>query len=137
MSESKVVQTLACLLTPDEKALKSEQLVQALGDVDALEDRKKSAADDFKRLLIAKDCDVRRLTREISTGIEFRDVACHEVMSFARGQADMVRDDTGEIVGTRTLRVEERQGRFALDGPGDEENDDDDEEDDAEEVQAH
>jgi hypothetical protein len=125
MTDSQIVKSLACVLSRDEKAMKSELLVRCLEEKEGLEERKKSSAEDFKRLITAKDCDVRRLTHEISTGIEYRDVECHEVMSFGRNQVDLVRSDTGEIVSSRTMRQEERQGAIAFAGPGDEEEDGD------------
>ena len=130
MAESKVMQDLPCVLSRDEKAVKSDELVKRLDEKEVLEERKKSAADDFKRLITAKDCEVRKLAREISTGIEYREVECDEILSFGRNQVDLIRKDTGEIVSSRTMRPEERQEALALDGPGD----DDDE---SEEAQAH
>lgn len=127
MTESKMLKSLPCILSRDEKAVKSDELVRRLEEKEGLEERKKSSADDFKRMITAKECDIRKLTNEISTGIEHRDVSCHEVMSFARNQVDLVRDDTGEIVSSRTMRAEERQGALALAGPGDDEDQDDDE----------
>jgi hypothetical protein len=126
MTDSQIVKSLACVLSRDEKAMKSELLVRCLEEKEGLEERKKSSADDFKRLITAKDCDVRKLTHEISTDIEYRDVECHEVMSFGRNQVDLMRTDTGEIVSSRTMRPEERQGALSLAGPGDDEEDGDD-----------
>jgi hypothetical protein len=70
---SRIMQELPVRLTPDEKARKSEQLVKALEDKDGLEHAKKAAVDDFKQRLTAKDYEVKRLTREVSTGIEYRE----------------------------------------------------------------
>ncbi len=129
-----IMQELPVQLTRDEKARKSEQLVRALDDQDALELGKKAAADDFKQRLTAKNAEVRRLTREVSTGVEYREVACEEVMAFERSQVDLVRTDTGEIVSSRAMRPEERQEAMEF-GPGDDE--DDGEEDRAAADRAH
>ena len=136
MTDSQIVKSLPCVLGRDEKAVKSELLVRCLEEKEGLEERKKSAAEDFKRLITAKDCDVRRLTHEISTGIEHRDVACHEVHSYARNQVDLIRDDTGEIVSSRTMRQDERQEAIAFAGPRDDEEDDGDE-GDTNDARAH
>lgn len=120
---------MPCVLTRDEKAVKSDELVKRLEEKDGLEERKKSAADDFKRLITAKDCEVRKLAREISTGIEYREVECEEILSFGRNQVDLIRKDTGEIVTSRTMRPEERQGALAIDGPGDDDEDGDEDTD--------
>ncbi len=130
MSRS-IMQELPVRLTPDEKARKSEQLVKALEDKDGLEHAKKAAVDDFKQRLTAKDYEVKRLTREVSTGIEYREVACEEVMAFGRSQVDLIRSDTGEVVSSRAMRPEERQEAMDFAGPGD------DEDEDGEDVRAH
>ncbi len=123
-----IMQELPVRLTPEEKARKSEQLVKALEDKDGLESAKKAASDDFKQRLTLKDGEVKKLTREVSTGVEYRDVACEEVMAFGRNQVDLIRQDTGEIVSSRSMRPEERQGAMEF-GPGDEEDDEEEDRD--------
>ena len=136
MTDSKVMQSLPRVLTRDEKAVKSDELVRRLEEKEGVEERKKSSSDDFKRLITAKDCEVRQLARELSTGIAYRDVECEEIASFGRNQVDLIRKDTGEIVSSRTMRVEERQEALALGGPGDDDEDEDDGDEDTD-ARAH
>lgn len=109
MLQNTFKQYLPCQLTEQERLLKSEELVKRLEEKDGLEDRKKSSADDFKSLITAKECEARRLRREVSTGIEHREVECQEVFRFARNLVETVRLDTGEVVSSRAMRPEERQ----------------------------
>lgn len=135
MSNRKTTRELACRMTAPEKAVKSDQLVAALQDKDALEDRKKASADEFKSLITDKDRAIKKLTREVATGVEYREVDCGEVLVFARNQVDLVRLDTGEVVDSRTMRPEERQEAMDFAGPSDDEQDEADNDDAAE--QAH
>ena len=124
MVASSRLESLPCVLTPTEKQLKGDKLVKALEDKRKLEDEKKGVSERFKRLISGKEGEVELAAREISTGIEYRDVECKDVQVFARNQVDTVRLDTGEIVRSRVMQPNERQTAMEV-GPGDEEQDDD------------
>ena len=105
-------ESLPCLLTSQEKLVKGEELVKRLEEKEDLEDKKKKSADDFKGAISIKEFDVKRLARQIGTGIEHREIECRELFHFARNLVETIRMDTGEVIRSRAMRVEERQEGF-------------------------
>lgn len=113
MAES--IENLPCTLTEEEKAVKSKELCTTLLERAALELEKKDTMADFKKSLSDKNDEIDELARLISTGIEYRPVACRDFERFERNQVETVRLDTGEVVRSRVMGPSERQTAMALD----------------------
>jgi hypothetical protein len=115
-------ESLPCQLTSQEKLIKGEELVKRLEEKEELEDRKKTAADDFKSAIGVKEFDVKKLARQIGTGIEHREIECRELFHFARNLVETIRLDTGEVIRSRAMRPEERQAGLEYESDDDDTN---------------
>lgn len=110
---------LPCQLTEREKLSKGQELVARLGEKEELEERAAAASKDFKRAITVKDQGARDLATEIRTGVEYREIDCQEVASFAQNVVQTIRVDTGETIRSRAMLLAERQGamEFTSDNP--------------------
>lgn len=108
--EQSFKERLPCQLTEREKLTKGQELVARLGEKEELEDELKSSAKAFKRQITVKDEAARNLSQEIRTGIEYREVECRAVASFAQNLVETVRCDTGDVIRSRAMLPAERQG---------------------------
>lgn len=112
--EQSFKELLPCQLTEREKLSKGQELVARLGEKEELEERMKSAASAFKRQITVKDEESRKLSGEIRTGIEHRQIECRVIASFAQNSVETMRMDTGEVIRSRAMLPEERQGALEL-----------------------
>jgi hypothetical protein len=99
-------------LTEDEITQRGRGMAKFESDRSALEESKKATADEFKAKINLCSESMGRLSRSINTGHEDRDVECEWIKNFARKVADLVRNDTGEVVETRPLDADELQEKL-------------------------
>lgn len=120
MKESKAAKTttttrnLPCVLTDSEKLIYGRRLADAESELDSIEAEKKNAVDGFKERASAVGVAVRRYVGFIRDGIERREVDCEWIYHWTSFTKQLVRTDTGEIIETEVIGVDERQ--IGLDG---------------------
>lgn len=112
-------------LMDSELKQKSGQLVRSLQDLDAVRGERdeylaavKTAKDEFKKREGEFDKRIRQLGHEIANGSERRQVECRLMFYWERGQVEIVRIDTGEVVDARAITAEERQQKMPFAGAG-------------------
>lgn len=101
--------SLPCVLTDPEilhKALASAELGV---EIERLDSERAETAKQFKQAI--KDCGSRRrvLDRSIRDRTEMRPVEVQDVRDERRLAIDTIRLDTGEVIGSRAMRADERQ----------------------------
>jgi hypothetical protein len=90
----------------NDKALKLASLHQQKTEV---EEKKKTAMDEFKAKLKKIDGDIHYLSNMINSGKESRNVQCRLEYRWAEGKKILIRLDTGEIVSEEVIPDFERQ----------------------------
>lgn len=90
----------------------------------------------WKDRIAGVDAQIHDLAQRAEEGVEPRPIECRELLDYRRGEASVVRIDTGEVLEVRPLAAEERQPSLSLtvDTPvfndrGDDADDDDDDDD--------
>jgi hypothetical protein len=101
--------TLPVSLTEEEIKQKGDVLATRIEERDAIELRRKAAADGFKEELKAISGDINSLARQVRTREEQRVVKCLWERDDSRMSMILVRQDTGEIFESRAMRDDERQ----------------------------
>lgn len=105
----KMVEELACELTPDEQDDRSQQLAGVLETMQETaarhEDTKATMKSEIKALEAKRD----KLGMVVRRRKENREVAVEVLADDARGEASYVRMDTGEVYHTRPMHQSERQ----------------------------
>lgn len=123
MSETikeRVTLSLRCQLTPDELRERGDRLAELLDERDRIDADLVMARQRAKSEHAAIEPELGDLRSQIKTRHELREVDCEVRFDFSDGKAYTVRTDTGEIVRSRALTHDERQGNlFEIDGrPG-------------------
>ncbi len=100
------------LLSDDEVLASGEELARKLSEKERVEERRKLAASGFKEEHEDLDYGIAKLREEVNTRrrdiwVEVRDQRTDETCTIAT-----VRIDTGEIIRTREMTSEERQGKL-------------------------
>jgi hypothetical protein len=108
------VEKLPCELTRDEKLNKADQMAEHLKTRAEVELEAQTAAGTFKRQLKELDRAIGDRAEEVRSGVEYRPVECACRDRFRDNQVDVVRLDTGEIVRSRPMTLQERQGSLSL-----------------------
>jgi hypothetical protein len=105
---------LPVFLTEDELAAKAQELVKVIAETEAAEGKLKlessMAREDIKELRKKSS----RLAATVRNKTECRQVSCAWEIDYLSGIRNLIRTDTGEIVESRTLTVEERQQKLPL-----------------------
>lgn len=108
------IENLPCKMTPQERALKSEQMAAKLDELNGIEAKKsavtKQLGEDMKRVKAQLDS----VGVEVRTGLEYRPIECTENPRYADGMVDLIRCDTGDVVRTRAMHPSERQEALDL-----------------------
>jgi hypothetical protein len=112
------VEKLPCELTRDEKLQKADQMAEHLKTRAEVELEASSVAGTFKRRIKELDRAIGDRAEEIRSGVEYRPVECAMRDRFRDNQVDTVRLDTGEIVRSRPMTIQERQGSLSLSDDG-------------------
>lgn len=105
---------LKCEFSDAEMTLKARDLAASNRRRSAIEQQKKEIDSDLKSKIEAENTAIGRLSEQIGTGHEYRDVEC--VVSLDRpsdGQKTIIRLDTGEEIAVERMTDEDRQ--MALD----------------------
>ena len=106
----KVGLQLECAYTDAELAEKRDELAGVIIEVQAVEERKKSANSSFKEMLDGLYSQSSELAHQIKSKGEFRLTDCAiEYNSPNIGEKTTIRLDTGEVVKTEPMTHEERQ----------------------------
>ena len=109
-------------LTESELAERGKELGASLDEIEEVElelKEERDAANVKRKALLERVKELRQQTR---TETEERDVPCQEVKDLSKGSLTVIRNDTGIVINTRALSLEERQGGFAFNagqGPAD------------------
>ena len=120
----KFTQYLKCEFSATEIADKAKELATANRKRGSIEQQKKEIDADLKGKVEAQNSIIGRLSEQIMTGSEYRDVDCTIVMdSPAIGQKTIIRNDTGEEVKVELMTDEDKQLALDLQGKADEQDD--------------
>jgi hypothetical protein len=110
--------TLPVMLTEDEVKQKGDVLATRIEERAKLDGERKAASERFKEELKEIDGDIGSLARQLRERKEHRVINCMWERDDARFSMVLIRQDTGEIVDTRPMRDDERQGSlFAEETP--------------------
>lgn len=106
------IRELRCHLDADERRERTQTLLDGYDRRDALEDELRTAKANIK----AKQEELRetlgKLRGVLRIGEEVREVACSTFPVWDEGKMVTQREDTGEIIDSRLLTDEERQGKL-------------------------
>ncbi len=103
-----ITRELAVELTETEKTAKGQSIARTLEHIDELEQEKKDRTRDLANIIKGERLVAKKLARQLREGKEIRPVECTEDLDFRIGVAHLKRNDTGEVIETRPLRVDER-----------------------------
>jgi len=95
-------------LTPEELKATSDTLAASVIAAEAEECDQSDAKKAMKTRLDEKWGDVHRLAQVVREGSEEREVECYETKVYDLGLVRVVRNNTGEVVSSRTMRDSER-----------------------------
>jgi uncharacterized DUF497 family protein len=99
--------SLPCPLSELELAARAHQLAKTALDMVALDIRKKAAAAAFKEEHELLNSQAKQLAREVHSRHEMREVEVGYVHDDIRLVVETIRADTGEIIGSRPMTVDE------------------------------
>lgn len=101
--------TLLCALTAEEFDARSTALARLCQDITSEEQRHGDVKAQLKAALTKLQAERDSLALVVGRRAELRDVATRVMADFARGEALVIREDTGEVVRRRALTEFERQ----------------------------
>jgi len=96
----------------DEVRHKYESLSNVTLQIDQHEEEKKNLTGSLTARIKALKTEQKALARELHAGGEKRNVDCEVIRDLGRGLYVIMRKDTGEVIESRPLTAEERQGRM-------------------------
>ena len=102
--------TLPCRLSQEELLDRGHELAKVSQDVDAEEDRQTQVKAELKATMAELEARRAKLSSTVYRQEEYREVKCDTIGDTRRGVVDVVRHDTGEVVTSRAMTDEERQG---------------------------
>lgn len=108
----KVTEILPVRLTPVELAARADELANLLQKRDTVDEEKSSANARFKSQFEEIDTRMSALGRELRDKEVAREVEVTRTMNYAEKIVETVRNDTGELVRTRSMSPDEMQMRF-------------------------
>ena len=103
------LEKLPCKLDNTEVRLKGEELALARKEHHELADAAKASAARFKTSIKEVDERIDDLAEQVRTRQETRDVEIIDVKDMDRQMVDTIRTDTGEVVRSRAMTLNERQ----------------------------
>lgn len=116
MKTKKITVPLDCDLTEALRVEYGHQVATLTLEISGLETEKKESASDFKERIDVRTAEARRLSGILKAGKEPRSVACEEQFDFANRSVSVWRLDTGELVTSRTMELDEMQETMPLEG---------------------
>lgn len=108
-SKQLITRSLPVKLNADEVRAKGEHLAQLRKEAGDVKDEAKSVASLHKAKLDSVETAANHLARDIRDRSELRNVTCYEIPEYAANVVRLHREDNGELVETRAMRIEERQ----------------------------
>jgi hypothetical protein len=105
---------LPCVLSDSEKLEFGRRLADAESELDQIEAELNQAKAGFKERTSAVEVGIRRYVSCIRDGIERREVACDWIYHWETLAKELIRRDTGEVITTEPIGMDERQ--MGLDG---------------------
>ncbi len=106
----KYTEYLKCDFTDTEIADAAKELARANARKSSIEQQKKDVDAQLKSEIVAQETIIGRLSAQINTGSEYRNVECRiELDTPEAGQKRVVRLDTGEEVSVKRMTDEDRQ----------------------------
>ncbi len=117
MGEPRKKLQLPVKLTEDELLAKASELASARANWEALKEESKESAAGYRERIADLDDDISKLSTEVRTKEELRDVEIDERPDFARNVIETFRVDTFKLVSTRVMTADERQVRMFEAGP--------------------
>ncbi len=103
---------LPCDLTQEELVKRGEALSSLISDHTLLESRAKEVSKEFKDKVSSIALTIREVSHVIANKRETRKVQCMKTWDYKRGVVEIHRNDTGELVSSRSMTPEERQGNL-------------------------
>jgi hypothetical protein len=116
MEEKKFQRSVPVKLTQEEFVEKGKAMSREQNEMTSLTARLKEVSTDFKAKIAQKEATINSLSITISNGYEYREVDCFYSYRTEQGMKDVVREDTGEIIGTERMTKEDYQEQLPLDG---------------------
>jgi hypothetical protein len=106
--------TLRCRLTERELLERGHRLASLHAEISSLEDARRSSASEYKSQIDLAEAQLSAIAREVRSGAQERQVEVRREKDFDRNVEEVIRLDTGEVVETRALTPQERQGELHL-----------------------
>ena len=116
MKTKKITVPLDCELTEALRVEYGHQVATLTLEISGLEIEKKESAADYKERIDFRTAEARRLSGILKAGKEIRSVPCEQQFDFASRAVTVWRLDTGEIVSSRTMELDEMQESMPLEG---------------------
>lgn len=110
----KVVQSLPVELTQEEIVECAKSLAKTTNELRDCESRKMEVTSQFAADLKKLKATTDSISIKISNGYEYRDVDCAWTIDYKKDTKTLNRLDTGEVVRTTQLTIEDKQGKLPL-----------------------
>lgn len=101
--------SLPVRLTDTELLIKAKELSAKVAELDAVEATKKSVAAECKVKYDTLNSDIHHLAKILRTGREDREIEVQEIRNDPARTIEVVRIDTGEVVESRPMTINELQ----------------------------
>lgn len=108
----KTVRTLPVKLTEDELSDRSKSLAKHYQDRAVADLQRKEVAAQLAATIKKHDSQISILAQAINTGTEWREVTCEWQYDWPDGKKRLFREDTEELIETKEITAEERQGKI-------------------------
>lgn len=105
----KVFMSLPCRLTEEEKISFGQNNAREVEVLMQTRQEKKTALSEFKMRIDESEAEIKRLSRIVAAGVEWREIECEKSLEFGTGKVTVKRLDTGEVVEVRAMTPEEEQ----------------------------
>lgn len=109
-----VVRSCPVALLPSERHDYAVQLAQAVDQYEQLETTKKEETARLGRALKAQRARLDDLALKVNSGKEYRPIECSVLFDFHRSVVEVRRQDTDELVETRSMTKSEKEQRLQM-----------------------
>jgi hypothetical protein len=113
--KTQATELLPVKLSDEEILAESSIAARRLAEREQLLEERATAIAGFKERIQAIDAEVRERMRHVREGAIEQEVRVEDTMDWNANSVVRVRLDTGEVVRSRSMTPEERQGRFRFD----------------------
>jgi len=118
VKERRLTRNLRVPLTDAEKMRIAGETADELQAIEALEKERKDSAADYKSRIEEKRSVVKKLSKTLTNGYEFKPIECVEEKDFKAGKITITRTDTGEVLGRSDMTDADRQATMFDDEGG-------------------